>query len=67
MKLNKKGQLFNFKVLATSVSAIVSVVGAFVIWLSLQYKQPDLTPIGVIMVFAGLVGAFAMTLIIRYG
>ena len=60
----KKGQ-FNFKVLATSVSGIVAVIGAFVIWLSLQYNQPDLRNTGVVMVFAGLIGAVVISLGMR--
>lgn len=59
--MNKKG-VFSFKVLATSVSGIVAVIGAFVIWLSLQYNKPDLQTIGVIMIFAGLVGAIIIGL-----
>lgn len=60
----KKGQ-FNFKVLANSVSGIVTVIGAFVIWLSLQYNQPDLRSVGITMVFAGLGAAVLIALGMR--
>jgi hypothetical protein len=64
--MNKKGKFpFSVKWLGSSVSGLVAIIGAFIIWLSLEYNRPDLTGVGIGFVLAGLVGAILMTVIIK--
>lgn len=64
--MNKLGKFgFNVKWLGSSVSGLVVIVGAFVIWLSLAYNKPELTSIGVWFVVGGLLSAIFIALIMR--
>ena len=64
--MNKQGN-FTFKAITGSVSGAAVIGGVFLIALGAVLNKPYLTPIGVGFVIMGVLAAFLMTLLIKYG